>query len=130
MYKLQPLFKAAVETPHPSCVYKMKKISDHFNPNTENGATESTTQCNVVTGDVNYICNCVGFPCHQSILKLQCEVEELEKRWTEITSRLTRLQTELAAIKSGSSTGLSSLVEAGVRIVKLLSLHLLGKIDY
>ncbi len=53
MYKLQPLFKAVAETPHPSCVYKMKKISDHFNHNsTENGATDSTTQ---TTGDVNVI---------------------------------------------------------------------------
>lgn len=59
-------------------------------------------------------------------------MEELEKRWTEITSRLQRLQSELAAIKTGSASELSSFVDAGVRIfVSFLPLlHLLGKIDY
>ena len=58
-------------------------------------------------------------------------MEELEKRWTEITSRLQRLQSELAAIKTGSASGLSSFVDAGVRIlISLLSIHLLGEIDY
>lgn len=58
-------------------------------------------------------------------------MEELEKRWTEITSRLQRLQSELAAIKTGSASELSTFVDAGVRIfVSFLPLHLLGKIDY
>ena len=44
MYKLQPLFKSVVETPHPNCVYKMKKISDHFNHNiaANDGSVENT----------------------------------------------------------------------------------------
>ncbi len=64
-------------------------------------------------------------------LSLQCEVEELEKRWTEITSRLQRLQSELAAIKTGSASELSSFVDAGVRNLCFIpALYLLGKIDY
>ncbi|KAK4025603.1 probable aminoacyl tRNA synthase complex-interacting multifunctional protein 2 isoform X2 [Daphnia magna] len=94
MYKLQPLFKSVGETPHPSCVYKMKKISDHFNNNvTENNGTDCDAQ--------------------DSATPNNCEVEQLEKRWTEITSRLQRLQSELAAIKTGSSSGLSSFIDAG-----------------
>ncbi|XP_046449612.1 probable aminoacyl tRNA synthase complex-interacting multifunctional protein 2 isoform X1 [Daphnia pulex] len=95
MYKLQPLFKSVVETPHPSCVYKMKKISDHFNHNiaANNDGTGENTQNDATSNN--------------------CEVEELEKRWTEITSRLQRLQSELAAIKTGSASELSSFVDAG-----------------
>ncbi|XP_057367190.1 probable aminoacyl tRNA synthase complex-interacting multifunctional protein 2 isoform X1 [Daphnia carinata] len=92
MYKLQPLFKSVGETPHPSCVYKMKKISDHFNNKVTDG-TDCNTEDNATSNN--------------------CEVEQLEKRWTEITSRLQRLQSELAAIKTGSSSGLSSFIDAG-----------------
>lgn len=96
MYKLQPLFKSVVETPHPNCVYKMKKISDHFNHNiAANDGSGENTQNDATSNN--------------------CEVEELEKRWTEITSRLQRLQSELAAIKTGSASGLSSFVDAGVQ---------------
>nr|CAH0111927.1 unnamed protein product [Daphnia galeata] len=94
MYKLQPLFKSVVETPHPNCVYKMKKISDHFNHNiAANDGSGENIQNDATSNN--------------------CEVEELEKRWTEITSRLQRLQSELAAIKTGSASGLSSFVDAG-----------------
>lgn len=31
MYKLPPLYKPIEVTPIPDCVYKMKRISDHFN---------------------------------------------------------------------------------------------------
>lgn len=104
MYKLQPLFKSVGETPHPSCVYKMKKISDHFNNNvTENNGTDCDAQ--------------------DSATPNNCEVEQLEKRWTEITSRLQRLQSELAAIKTGSSSGLSSFIDAGERNFQDLVIH-------
>lgn len=62
MYKLQPLFKSVGETPHPSCVYKMKKISDHFNNNvTENNGTDcdaqdSATPNNVIDRKILIIC--------------------------------------------------------------------------
>jgi hypothetical protein len=54
MYKLQPLFKSVVETPHPSCVYKMKKISDHFNHNiaANNDGTGENTQNDATSNNV------------------------------------------------------------------------------
>ncbi|EFX88061.1 hypothetical protein DAPPUDRAFT_311613 [Daphnia pulex] len=75
----------------------MKKISDHFNHiiAANNDGTGENTQNDATSNN--------------------CEVEELEKRWTEITSRLQRLQSELAAIKTGSASELSSFVDAGVR---------------
>lgn len=116
MYKLRPLFNAAAETPHPSCVYKMKKIGDNFNHSkTEANGTEANNRADATSGDVtvNFIYLLVHLNFHLPLL--QCEIEELEKRWTEITSRLQRLQSELAAVKTGSSPALSTFVDSEVR---------------
>jgi hypothetical protein len=67
MYKLQPLFKSVVETPHPNCVYKMKKISDHFNHNiAANDGSGENTQNDATSNNVKKFKNSL-FVCHHPL---------------------------------------------------------------
>jgi len=97
MYKLRPIFQSLEETAVSTCMYRMRKITLE----TENSVTSSS-----VGGPAND----ESAPSAGYIAEDDQEIQELEKRWTMITSRLEQLRSDISELEC-SPTPLTSSIE-------------------
>jgi len=100
MYKLRPIFQSLEETAVSTCMYRMRKITLE----TENSVTSSS-----VGGPAND----ESAPSAGYIAEDDQEIQELEKRWTMITSRLEQLRSDISELEC-SPTPLTSSIEVVV----------------